>query len=511
MTSTEEKTVVVFWEGDDDPENPKNWSHTQKWIVTGLITANAMLSHISSTMMAPAARNIAIDVGSTTPIFEPMLTSTFILAHAFLISYYNAIYCVCGHSGVVQLGNMFYIIFNLVCAFSKNPFQMLLFRLLAGVGGSASLSLSGGVINSCWSGKDLNSPKHLYTLATLLGPIIGPIAGAWITMKTTWKWIFWTTSIASMLIQVGHFFWLRETFAPTVLARKARRLQNAARIENNIKYVTSDQQNPLNDSVYKILLLYPVCLLMTEPIIQLVGIYLAYMAIVLHPRHISDIFTVILTSIPGIFVGVYHESIGVAGLHYIAFGIGLYGGVHIANAIQDNLYRRLSAHYGKDDCPEFRIREYPKIRIAVAHKLREVFMLPATLFVAIGLFIAGRSVSMGVYWVVTDIGFVITGIGITVNWHIMQKYIMCTYTVRTTPALEGVFILRSIVAVIFPLCSPSLYQHLGYGKGNTILAGLALGLGFLLISILWFFGAVFRRQIVWPESSSTQVATAAPD
>ncbi len=65
-------------------------------------------------------------------------------------------------------------------------------------------------------------------------------------------------------------------------------------------------------------------------------------------------------------------------------------------------------------------------------------------------------------------------------------------------ALEGVSILRSVVAFALPLCSPSLsaimifrtfntylssefrYQNLGYGKGNTILAGLVLGLGFPL-------------------------------
>ncbi|SJL11597.1 related to synaptic vesicle transporter SVOP and related transporters (major facilitator superfamily) [Armillaria ostoyae] len=446
MTSTEEKPIVVSWEGDDDPENPRNWSRTQKWIVTGLISVNVMLSHISSTMIAPAARNVAMDLGSTTPIFEPLLTSIFFLGHAFVLSYFGAIFYVCGHSRTVQLGNMFYIIFNLVCAFAKTPDQMLWFRFLAGIGGSVPLSLGGRVINSCWSGKDLNGPKHLYTLALLLAPIVGPIAGAWITMKTTWRWIFWTTSIASTLIQVGHFFWLRETFAPIILARKAKRLQNASSGEENVRYVTSNQQNPFNDSVYKFLLLYPVCLLVTEPIIQLTGIYLAYMADLLYfPQscflgHISDILTVILTSIPGIFVGVYHESIGIAGLHYIAFGIGLYGGAQIANAIQDNLYRRLSAHYGTDDCPEFRIP----------------LMLPATLFVATGLLIAGWSVSSGVYWVVTDIGFVITGIGITVNWQTMQRYIMYTYAVRTSSALEGVSILRSVVAFALPLCSPSL-------------------------------------------------------
>ncbi|KAK0229476.1 MFS polyamine transporter [Armillaria nabsnona] len=487
MTPTEEKTIIVSWEGDDDPENPRNWSHTQKWTVTGLISVNVMLSHISSTMIAPAARNVAMDLGSTRPIFEPLLTSIFILGHAFAHSYFGAISYAWGDSRTVQLGNMFYIIFNLVCAFAKTPDQMLWFRFLAGIGGSAPLSLGGRVINGCWSGKDqVNGPKHLYTLALLLGPIVGPMAGAWITMKTTWKWIFWTTSIASTLIQVGHFFWLRETFAPIILAQKAKRLQNTSSGEENVRYVTSNQQNPFNDSVYKILLLYPVFLIMTEPIIQLLGIYLAYPYFL---GHISDILTVILTSIPGIFVGVYHESIGIAGLHCIALGIGLYGGAQIARAIQDNLYRRLSAHYGTDDCPEFRIP----------------LMLPATLFVATGLLIAGWSVSSGVYWAVTDI---VSMIGITVNWHTMQRYIMCTYAVRTSPALEGVSILRSVVAFALPLCSPSLYQNLGYGKGNTILAGLALGLGFLLISILWFFGAVFRRKIVWPESGSAQVATA---
>ncbi|KAK0191960.1 MFS polyamine transporter [Armillaria mellea] len=458
MTSAEEKTIVVSWEGDDDPENPKNWGRTQKWIVTGLISANIMLSHISSTMIAPAASNVAMDLGATTSIFEPMLTSIFILAHAFVLSYYNAIYYVCGDSRVVQLGNMFYIIFNLACAFAKTPDQMLLFRFLAGIGGSASLSvrsdiqLGGHVINSCWSGREFSRPKHLCTLAPLFGPNIGPIAGAWITMKTTWKWIFWTTSIASMLTQVGHLFWLKETFAPIILARKARRLQNASSGEDNVRYIISDLCLT-SDSIYKILLLYSVYLLSTEPIIQLLGMYLAYM---------YDLSPLILTSLPGIFVGVYHESIGVAGLHYIAFGIGLYSGAQITNAIQ-HIYV-----------------VYARIPISLAHQLREALMLPATLFVAIGLFIAGWSVSNGVCWVVTDIVSIFACGICQMNWHTMKRYIVRAYTDRTTPALEGVYILRSAVAFALPSCSPSLYQNLGYGKGNTILAGLALGLGLLL-------------------------------
>ncbi len=97
----------------------------------------------------------------------------------------------------------------------------MLFRFLAGIGGSAPLSvrsinhnmlaapdqgntqLGGRVINGCWSGKDLNAsgPKHLYTLALLLGPIVGPMAGAWIAMKTTRKWIVSVTLVSGIHFQ----------------------------------------------------------------------------------------------------------------------------------------------------------------------------------------------------------------------------------------------------------------------------------------------------------------------
>lgn len=96
---------------------------------------------------------------------------------------------------------------------------MLLFRFLAGISGSAPLSvrsinhnmlaapdqgntqLGGRVINGCWSGKDPNGLKHLYTLALLLGPIVGPMAGAWIIMKTTWQWIVSVTLVSGIHFQ----------------------------------------------------------------------------------------------------------------------------------------------------------------------------------------------------------------------------------------------------------------------------------------------------------------------
>lgn len=49
---------------------------------------------------------------------------------------------------------------------------------------------------------------------------------------------------------------------------------------------------------------------------------------------------------------------------------------------------------------------------------------------------------------------------------------MCAFT-----ALAAVSCLRSLAGFGFPLFAPSMYQALGYGKGNTILAVIAIVLG----------------------------------
>ena len=36
----------------------------------------------------------------------------------------------------------------------------------------------------------------------LTGPALGPIAGGWIVEKVSWRWIFYSTSIAAGVVQL---------------------------------------------------------------------------------------------------------------------------------------------------------------------------------------------------------------------------------------------------------------------------------------------------------------------
>ncbi|EEB87370.1 hypothetical protein MPER_15291, partial [Moniliophthora perniciosa FA553] len=44
-----------------------------------------------------------------------------------------------------------------------------------------------------------------------LRPVIGPVAGGFIAERSTWRWVFWSTSIVDALIQIAGLFFLRES------------------------------------------------------------------------------------------------------------------------------------------------------------------------------------------------------------------------------------------------------------------------------------------------------------
>ena len=51
----------------------------------------------------------------------------------------------------------------------------------------------------------------LYSLAPFLGPSIGPITGAWVAEKSTWRWVFWATTAFAGLVGVLGFLYLKES------------------------------------------------------------------------------------------------------------------------------------------------------------------------------------------------------------------------------------------------------------------------------------------------------------
>ena len=88
-------------------------------------------------MLAPALDTLVEEFKVTSPTETYLLMSIFLLAYAvgpFVLAPLSEIY---GRVVVLQSANMVFLLFNTVCGWSTTKEQMLAFRFLSGLGGSA--------------------------------------------------------------------------------------------------------------------------------------------------------------------------------------------------------------------------------------------------------------------------------------------------------------------------------------------------------------------------------------
>lgn len=234
---------LVTWNGHDDPANPKNWDIGRKWAATLVVSSFTFISPVSSSMVAPALASISSDLNITTSTEKSLALSIFVLAYAIgrLAILSSSAYVVTninnpgplflgplsemfGRVIVIQTSNLLYFFFNLGCGLAQTKGQLIAFRFLSGLGGSAPLALGGGVLSDLFTAEERGRAISIYSLAPLLGPAIGPIAGGFIAQNVTWRWVFYSTCICDFLIQVIGLFYLQETFAPVLLGRKKQQL-----------------------------------------------------------------------------------------------------------------------------------------------------------------------------------------------------------------------------------------------------------------------------------------------
>jgi DHA2 family multidrug resistance protein len=98
-----------------------------------------------------------------------------------------------------------------LCGVATSLAQMVIYRLLQGICGAALVPLSQSVL------LQINPPhRHaqamsVWGMGVILGPIIGPALGGWLTDEYNWRWVFFINLPAGVLAAAGILIFIRET------------------------------------------------------------------------------------------------------------------------------------------------------------------------------------------------------------------------------------------------------------------------------------------------------------
>lgn len=218
-------TDVVDWDGPDDPQNPKNWSSSKKWANVYALAAITFFSPLISSMFAPGVPQVQEEFHSADQTQATFVVSVFLLGYVAGPLVLVPLADIYGRVVVYHAGNLGFIIFNVACAVSSNMRMLIGFRFLAGLLGSAPMTVGGATIADIMPPEQRGLAIMVWNLPVVAGPVIGPVIGGFLTQAKGWRWLFWLAVISSGTAALAGVVVLRETNPAVLLKWKTNRLR----------------------------------------------------------------------------------------------------------------------------------------------------------------------------------------------------------------------------------------------------------------------------------------------
>jgi DHA2 family multidrug resistance protein len=92
---------------------------------------------------------------------------------------------------------------SMLCGIATNLPEIVIFRLLQGVAGASMMPLSQNVMLDIYPAHQIPQVMSIWSAAVILGPIIGPALGGWLTENFSWRWVFYINMPIGILAFVG--------------------------------------------------------------------------------------------------------------------------------------------------------------------------------------------------------------------------------------------------------------------------------------------------------------------
>lgn len=327
------------------------------------------------------------------------------------------------------------------------------------------MTLVGGTLADLWPTAERGVPMAAFSAAPFIGPAIGPLVGGFLSDALGWRWLYWIQLIASGVVYILITFTVPETYAPTILARRAKKLRASTGESDHVTEQDLDLR-PLSERL-AIFLIRPFQLLFGELIVFLVAVYMSVLYGLLYMFFIA---------FPIVYQGGKGYTAGITGLMFIPIALGVLCSAACAPLVNRHYLSVAAKHNGS---PPAEVRLIP--------------MMFSCWLIPIGLFIFAWTSYPRLSWVGPAIGGFPVGFGFIFLYNSANNYLVDSYQHQAASALAAKTFLRSFWGAAVVLFTEQMYTRLGNQWASSLLAFISLaccGIPFLF----YIFGARIRRR-----------------
>ncbi|KAJ5833476.1 hypothetical protein N7474_001787 [Penicillium riverlandense] len=431
-----------------DIENPRNWSMARR--VT--ITISAVLLVVNATFASSSPSGC---FGSISEEFGVSMEVAGLTITLFLLGYcagpliFAPLSEFYGRRWIFYISFTLYLAFNFLCAFAPNIGALLVGRFLTGTFVSAPLSNAPGVLADLWNPLQRANAMAGFSAMVYVGPALGPVIAGFLELKKDWRWSFyvllWLGGLTAIVMLT-----IPETYAPTVLYNKAKRIRKA-KIPGyeNVKAQVETSDRTLV-GIYKVALTRP-WIILFDPISLLCAIYMAVVYTLLY---------MLFSIYPIVFQEKRGWNSGVGELPLIGTVVGaLVGGLIV---LVDTRFRQRQVEKGEKKMED----TVPEDRLILA--MIGGIGFPATMF-----WFAWSAEYNYVHWIVPTLAGCFLASALLLIFVAYINYLVDCYQMYAASAIAANTIARSACGAAAPLFTNQMFSALGVGGGGSLIGGVA--------------------------------------
>ncbi len=170
-----------------------------RWNLAILVSLLSMIGPFSIDTYLPSFESMEQDLG----VSRAMMTQTlgaYLMAFGASTLVWGAITDWIGRKPVILLSLGSYLIASAACALASNYEQLLLFRILQGVGIGGGLISGRAMVRDILDTKDAQKVLAYAMMLFAASPAIAPIIGGWLHNAFGWRSVFWFLAIYGGLV-----------------------------------------------------------------------------------------------------------------------------------------------------------------------------------------------------------------------------------------------------------------------------------------------------------------------
>lgn len=181
-----------------------------KWIVIITVVTASLLQLIDTSIVNVTLTQMMGNLGATLADISWVVTG-YTTSNVIMITLSGWMSAKMGRKNYFIASIVLFTVASIFCGTSTTITQLIVFRIIQGIGGGGLLSTAQSILISTFPRKDIGMANAIFGIGVIVGPTIGPTLGGYLTDHLSWHWVFFVNIPVGIVATILSVLYITES------------------------------------------------------------------------------------------------------------------------------------------------------------------------------------------------------------------------------------------------------------------------------------------------------------